>query len=484
MPTINKINIIPVILCGGGGKRLWPISTKSFPKIFNLGRNDLSFFQENILIAKDILKRSNEKKIFCITNINYKYIISNQLRKINCESIVDIICEPVAMNTSAAILSSTLYIKNKFPNSLLLFLSSDYLVDNSRKFIDTLFKAVNLSNKDNLVILGNTLKSPATKFGYIYYKNNDVIKFIEKPTQNKANEYYEKKNSYLWNMGIFIGHIDSFLKNFKKYTNEDYLLLKDFIKSYDTTYDVQFKSFDIPEKFYINLQNISFDYSVLEKMKNIKVVKFIGKWNDYGDLSTYISLIGKKIISILTNISKINLFHSKIDNINAYTDNDLKKYIFYGVSNLTVIDKKDQLVILKKNKIKEFYNSSFFKKLFKDSTNSTFNEHRPWGYYENLLIQNNCKVKLIQIYPNQKISLQKHKYRSEHWVVIDGTAHIFNGIRTFTLRKNNSYYVGCNEIHQILNKSKNKNLKIIEVQTGNHLSEEDIVRLEDPFNRK
>ena len=477
-------NIIPVILCGGEGKRLWPISTRAYPKVFNLSRNGLSFFQENILLAKDLLKKSKSKKIFCITNIKYKYIVSNQLKKIKCDSFVDIICEPIAMNTSAAILSSSLIIKDKFPNSNLIFLSSDYLIDNSEKFIVTLLKAVNLISKDNLVILGNTIKNPSTKFGYINYRYNKVIKFIEKPPQNQADIYFENKNKYLWNMGIFVGHIDCFLKFLNKFITKDYNFVSSFFNTNLVPYDEQFKSYDIPEEPYRNLQNISFDYSVLEKTENTKVVKFIGKWNDYGDFSTYISLIGNKIYSILTNIPKINLFHSNASNISTFTDNNLKKYVFYGINDLSIIDKKDQLVIFKKNKSKEFYNSTLFKSLFKLSNSSNFNDHRPWGYYENLLIHNDCKVKLIYIYPKQRISLQKHKYRSEHWVVIDGTAHIFDGKKTFTLRKNNSYFVGRNEIHQILNKSKNKNLKIIEVQTGSYLSEDDITRLNDPFGRK
>lgn len=477
-------NIIPVILCGGEGKRLWPISTKAYPKIFKKSRNELSFFQENILLVKDLLKKSKSKKIFCVTNIKYKYIVFNQLKKIKCDSIVDIICEPIAMNTSAAILSSSLIIKDKFPNSNIIFLSSDYLIDNSEKFIDTLLKAVNLSSDDNLVILGNTIKNPSTKFGYINYRYNKVIGFIEKPPQNQADIYYENKNKYLWNMGIFVGHINCFLKFLKKFITRDYNFVNSFFNNNLVPYDEKFKSYDIPEKAYRNLKNISFDYSVLEKTENTKVVKFIGKWNDYGDFSTYISLIGNKINSILTNIPKINLFQKTSESIYAFSDNKLKKYIFYGLSNLSIIDMKEFLVILKKNKEKEFFKSSVFKKLFKDSITNHSHEYRPWGYYENLLIKNNCKVKHIQIDPMQKISLQKHTYRSEHWVVIDGTAHIFDGKKTIRLEKNNSYFVPCNQIHQITNRSKNKILEIIEVQTGSYLSEDDITRLNDPFGRK
>jgi mannose-1-phosphate guanylyltransferase/mannose-6-phosphate isomerase len=479
---MNKIT--PIILSGGSGSRLWPISRQHNPKQF------LDFFGETTLFSKAIL-RTKSKEFFhspvAVCNNEHRFIVAEEFKKSKIEPL-SIILEPVARNTASAIAVACLEVveKNtKNPKSdksdLVLVMPSDHLIKNETKFIAQVNKAKELAMNDYLITFGIVANYPETGYGYIKSgelidKKNKIFaveKFVEKPKKELAKKFIESKN-YFWNSGIFLFSAKNYLQNLHQLSPD---VFNHCVRSYgNSVKDLDFIRLDQIE--FEKSTNISIDYAVMEKAKKVAVMPIdvgwsdIGSWQAIADLSEKNhennTLIGD-VISIESKNCYINAKHGLIGAI--------------GVENLIIVSLKDALLVANKN------NSQDVKRLFEELKNQKRSEvdfHtkvlRPWGSFETLDLGERFKVKRISVNPNCSLSLQMHQHRSEHWIVVKGTAHVYCVNKEFILHENESTYIPVGKKHRLENKGKTV-LEIIEIQTGNYLGEDDIIRFQDIYGR-
>mgnify|MGYP003682088017 CR=1 FL=1 len=466
------MKITPFILSGGSGKRLWPLSRSLFPKQFIKINNKNSYFQ-------DVLSRVNDKKIYnkanIICNIENRFLVKDQSNEIDIQ-LDKIILEPTGKNTAASAIVSAFYSKK---DELILLLPSDHVINNKKRFNDSIKKGIDDAENGNIVLFGIKPDSPETGYGYISIKNNIknksflIEKFIEKPDLQNAKKLY-KKNNIFWNSGIFLFKSTTILSESENYCpsimrNVKYAKKNQII---DHEYNL------LDSKEFNKIKPISIDYSIIQKSKLLKMCKLDIKWSDMGSWESYWKNHNKD--------KNNNFIVGK--NINENCENSLifsdKQFtVTSGLKDLIVASISDSLLVMKKSE------SNNLSKIIDKLDPKKYNEieistksFRPWGSYEILKESSNFKVKELTINPKSSISLQKHIKRSEHWIVVEGEVIATKGKREIKLKKNRSIDIKAGEIHRLKNNS-NKQCKIIEVQTGNYLGEDDIIRYEDTYNR-
>ncbi len=455
----------PVILSGGSGVRLWPISRK------NLAKQFVDVFQNDSSLFLDTIKRVSGSSFYdplIISNISQRFEILKLVKRFKLKT-DKIILETVQKNTAPACCFASYFSNDE---DILCIMPSDHYIENNKKFISTLENAIELASKNFLVTIGAKAKDPNSNYGYIIPKKEtsrknyfEVEKFIEKPSRNKAVELINKNG--MWNTGIIVVK-NSVLKGlFKKYNKSIYAKSTEACKSVKLE-----KEFHILNKKCLEkIKEISMDYAILEKNFTKIVVPYKGKWSDLG---TYDSLYEVK--KSYGNVISIN-------SENNFTYTDGKLLVVSGVNDQVIVNTKNAILVTKKESsnllrdIMKLLVKKGYQEAYDDSVVS-----RPWGLFENIKYEKGYKVKKLLVLPGEKISLQKHLKRSEHWVVISGIATITKGKKRFKLKNNESTFIKKGEIHRIENNTK-KNLVLIEVQTGDYLEEDDIYRFEDKYNR-
>jgi mannose-1-phosphate guanylyltransferase len=469
--------IIPVILSGGSGTRLWPLSRKLHPKQFFNLINDTTLFQDTILRLPEYIE---DPLIIC--NEDHRFLVAEQLKQINKKS-NGIILEPIGKNTAPAIaLAAINSIKNN-QDPILLILSADHLIEDLASFHKSIELATELADKNHLVTFGVTPVKPESGYGYIEIDSKtskkyfNIKSFTEKPNVQKAKQYIELGN-YFWNSGIFMFKASKYLSELEKYEPEIFFNCK---KSLGNEYlDNEFIRLD--NEIFSQCASKSIDYAVMERTKNAIVVPLNAGWSDIGSWG---SLWDAKIKDQNGNVCESGIesdtYIEDVNNSYIYSSDRLIAAI--GVSDLVIIDTKDALLITKKNqsqnigkvvkklKIKERSETEVHKKVY-----------RPWGSYDLIESKVGYQVKKIQVNPGSKLSLQKHQYRAEHWIIIKGVAIITCGKNSFKLNENQSTFIPKGELHRLENPG-NAVLEIIEIQTGDYLGEDDIIRLEDDYQR-
>ena len=466
------MKITPFILSGGSGKRLWPLSRSLFPKQFIKINNKNSYFQ-------DVLSRVNDKKIYnkanIICNIENRFLVKDQSNEIDIQ-LGKIILEPTGKNTAASAIVSAFYSKK---DELILLLPSDHVINNKKRFNESIKKGIDDAVNGNIVLFGIKPDSPETGYGYISIKNNIknksflIEKFIEKPDLQNAKKLY-KKNNIFWNSGIFLFKSSTILSESENYCPSIMRNVKYAKKN--QIIDHEYNLLDLKE--FNKIKPISIDYSIIQKSKLLKMCKLDVKWSDMGSWESYWKNHNKD--------KNNNFIVGK--NINENCENSLifsdKQFtVTSGLKDLIVASISDSLLVMKKSESNNL--SRIIDKLDPKKYNEieiSTKSFRPWGSYEILKESNNFKVKELTINPKSSISLQKHIKRSEHWVVVEGEVIATKGKREIKLKKNRSIDIKAGEIHRLKNNS-NKQCKIIEVQTGNYLGEDDIIRYEDTYNR-
>ena len=472
---INNKLITPLILAGGSGTRLWPISRKDKPKQF------LELFDSYSLLQLTTLRCENKifnEPIFVVGE-QHRFIVAEQLRRIGLTN-PHIILEPEPKNTTAAITIGALYSKNINLLEPLLVLPSDHYIENTKAFVSLMLNTSNSNIDNKLICFGIQPTAPEIKYGYILKKNlNDnnffikkIKNFVEKPSINKAKSLIKRKA--LWNSGMFLFNANTILNEVKLqsltiYENSKLSLDK-------AKLDMDFIRLD--SKSFKKINSISIDHAVFEKANNSYVVPTDIKWNDLG---TYNALwdIGKKD-------SNNNVIHGDviIDNVkNSYIYSDKNLVAVSNIENVNVVSTQDATLVTnikKSNEIKSLIN------ILDSNNRNELTEHvitnRPWGYFENISSNKSHKIKKLTVMPGKKLSLQSHSKRSEHWVVISGIATVTKNDKEFILNKDESTFIPVNVKHRLVNASKAP-LIIIEVQTGKYFGEDDIKRFEDIYGR-
>ena len=465
--------IVPIILSGGSGTRLWPLSRKLHPKQFIDLVNDTTLFQDTILrLPKD----AANPLIIC--NEEHRFLAAEQLRQINKES-NGIILEPIGRNTAPAIALAALKFINNGEDPLLLVLSADHLIQNIDAFHQSIKVAEKLAENNKLVTFGIVPDKAETGYGYIkanidntadYYK---IQSFTEKPNEEDAKKYLDS-GSYFWNSGMFMFKASIYLQELEKFEPE---ILASCKKSCQTEYK---------DKDFIRLNNDEFrqcpeqsiDYGVMEHTEGAMVVPLDANWSDIG---SWDALWNAKNKDKNGNVSEGDVILDEVKNTYAYSSNRLVSVI--GVSDLVIIDTQDALLVADKKYSQNIKN--IVNQLKQDNRSEADNHRkvfRPWGYYDSIDADDGFQVKRILVNPGAKLSLQKHEHRAEHWVVVKGVAKVTCGEKTFSLKENQSTYIPKGEVHRLENQE-GVDLEIIEIQTGDYLGEDDIIRLEDDYQR-
>jgi len=471
------MKIVPVILSGGSGTRLWPLSRQQYPKQFLPLLGNKSMFQETLLRLKGV---SNLADPVIVCNENHRFLVAEQLNQISINNAA-IILEPIGRNTAPAITAAAMKIINDIDtkNSIMLVLSADHQINDTDEFLKTINIAKIHAKKGRLVTFGIVPNSPNTGFGYINYFEGlssevyEVKKFVEKPDQKTA-ESYLKDGSYLWNSGMFMFNPNQLVMELSIHSVEIVNAVK---KSFDNaTQDLDF--IRLETQFFESSPSDSIDYALMEKSNNVVVIKLDAGWSDVGSWSSLYEISEKDKNG---NVFKGDIFAE--ETYNSYIDSGSHIIATIGVSNLVIVDTPDATLIASKDQ------SHKVQKIVKNLQLSDREEHannrkvfRPWGWYDSIESGFNFQVKRLHINPGAKLSLQMHNKRAEHWVVIDGVANVTNGEKTFTLTVGESTYIPIGAKHSLENKA-SQTLEIIEVQSGVYLGEDDIVRFEDIYGR-
>ena len=447
-----------IVLAGGSGTRLFPLSRSNYPKQFLPLLDKESLFQKTIRRA---LLFSNPDEIFIVTNDLHKYHVRNQLQELGV--ICNILTEPCGKNTLPAILYATKKIQHKSTIAPILVFPSDHLVVADEGYKSAVIQASRLS-KSYIVTFGICPTSPHTGYGYIKPGNKlddgyTVASFVEKPDLNTALTYIN--NGYLWNSGMFCFSADIFLEECRKYSPDVY------------------EAFQLSEgEAYVATPSISIDYGVMEETEKAAVVPLSSSWSDLGNFDALYSVYDKDNFGNASNCEYI----SPDGKNNLILSDRLISTI--GISDTAIIDTKDVLLVCSRNQSQHVGD---IVKLLKEKDDKRAEVHttihRPWGSYSILLKSDNYVIKRLFVLPHHRISLQYHNYRSEHWVVINGFAEVTKNTEKFILKKGESTFVPAKELHRLANPN-DKPLEVLEVQYGTILTEEDIVRYDDDYQRQ
>ena len=478
----SKIKICPVILCGGQGSRLWPLSRASFPKQFlNLIEGETLFQRAVRLCSKldfNLYKASN---LSVVTNEEYRFLVTNQISELSLDLKAKVFLEPEGRNTSAALTLAALDILANDPDAIMIVTPSDHYIENENEFILKVSEAIHEANNESLVIFGALPTEPKIGYGYISYSGSenlkDVISFTEKPTEDLAKSFLNT-GSYLWNCGILIVKAAVWLKNIHLCNQEIYNLTN--VSYSNSIVDGDFIRPSIED--YKLIPNISIDYAVLEpaliKKIKLKMIQLDAGWSDLGDWESISNLFPKDEFK---NSSYGDVIHLNSDNNFIYSNSRLVAAV--GVKNLFVIETSDALLIADKSMSQSI--KTLVSRLADSDRKEVLiprKEYRPWGWFDTIESGAMFKVKRICVKPKSSLSLQKHSHRSEHWIVIKGEAKVICGDNSFILKSNESTFIPRGTIHQLIN-NKNSDLELIEVQAGDYLGEDDIIRIKDEYGR-
>ena len=469
-------SVIPVILSGGVGSRLWPISREQNPKPFIRLSNGKSLLQSAYLRATQL---AGSNSVITVTNSSFLYRTQEEFGEIKgTDSFVTYILEPFGRNTAPAIAAAALQALNDHgPDAVLLVLAADHLISKTDEFENAVKKAVELAHADKLVTFGIEPHTPETGYGYIEAEGSKVIRFVEKPSRELAQSYLES-GKFLWNSGIFCFKGSTLLNEMSMYCPEILSGVQECINNAKFTKSESCDQILINSDDFTNIPDISIDYAVMEKSKHVAVVQCNIGWSDLG---SWLSLTEHQNTD--SNGNQIKGDVALHNTYNCIIQSPDRLIATLGIENLIIIDTPDALLVANKasaQDVKHIYSQ------LKEKSHSSYKlhrtVHRPWGSYSVLEEGDGFKLKRIEVKPGASLSLQMHKHRSEHWVVVSGEAKVINGSREIDIQTNESTYIEAGHQHRLTNPG-TETCVLIEVQTGSYLGEDDIVRLDDVYGR-
>ena len=483
------MKIFPVILSGGSGKRLWPLSREQYPKQYQslVGKN--SMLQETIL-RLDGIKDLSDPIIVC--NSEHRFIVAEQLKQINILQST-ILLEPIARNTAPAIAAAAFNVIQEEENvdAILLVLSADHVIKDISAFHNAINIAKIQAESGKLVTFGIVPTNSNTSYGYIQAETNNesgsvmnVKSFKEKPNIKLADKYFNENEkligqnlpvNWYWNSGMFMFQANTLIEEFSYHANTLIAPTRDSVLN--ARRDLDF--IRLEENAFASCPNISIDYALMEESNNVLIIPLDAKWSDAGSWFALFE-IGDKDKN--NNVIKGDVIAQ--ETTNSYISSPSRIVATIGIDNLIIVDTKDAIFIANKDKASEV--KSIVETLStegREEAHSNRKVYRPWGCFDSIEVGNNFQVKRLHVNPGNKLSMQKHYKRAEHWVVVSGLATVTISDKEFLLKEGESTHIDVGEIHSLENRTK-KMLEVIEVQNGKYLGEDDIVRFEDNYGRK
>ncbi len=467
--------IVPVVLCGGSGTRLWPKSRKWFPKQFMPLISDRTMLQDTVLRLDEL---NIETPPIFLTNKDHRFLVVSQISEIS-KDIGEIIIEPEPRSTAPAIAVAAFEAQSNYKVPTLLVLPADHYLDKIERFKKVIELGVRQAKKGRLITFGIVPNTPETGYGYI--RKGDMVSdgvyyvdaFVEKPDIDTAKKYLES-GDYYWNSGMFLFRADSYLSELREFAPDIYEKAKEAWEKGKK----RDKFLTLDEESFCECREDSIDYAVMERTKNAVVVPLNSPWSDVG---SWFSLwdIGEKDDD--GNVFKGSVV--SVDTKGCYVDAQDILVGTVGLEDEVVVVTKDAILVSKKHRVQEV--KKIVAKLKEQNREEAYHHrkvYRPWGSYETLEMGQRYQVKRIVVNPGAILSLQKHFHRSEHWVVVQGTGKVTRDDEEILLSENQYVYLPLGCVHRIENPGKIP-LIFIEVQVGSYLGEDDIVRLQDVYGR-
>lgn len=470
------MKFIPTILCGGAGSRLWPVSREMHPKPFIRLADGQSLLQKSYLRAAELPAVS---EIYTVTNHGLFFKVQDEYQELGPTDCTNtFLLEPIGRNTAPAIAAATLRIAQVHgDDAILLVLTADHLVSDTTAFAKAVAEATRLARSGKIVTFGIQPDSPETSYGYIEFEGNRVIRFVEKPSLDKARAYLES-GRHLWNSGMFCFSAGTMLREMRRHCPDILAGVSSCLEKSRNVNGKGYSQVELDLERFEKVSDLSVDYAVMEKSGEVAVVPCsigwsdVGSWNSLGDLVNP-DASGNRVEgdALLQDVS------------NCYIRSEGRMVGALGVDNLMVIDTPDALLIADRRRAQDVKNLyTALKTQGHESHKLHRTVHRPWGTYTVLEEGKGFKIKRIVVKPGGQLSLQMHHHRSEHWVVVSGTAKVVNGEKELLVNTNESTYIPAGHKHRLENPGA-LDLVLIEVQSGDYLGEDDIVRFDDKYGR-
>ncbi|GHA07504.1 mannose-1-phosphate guanylyltransferase/mannose-6-phosphate isomerase [Arenicella chitinivorans] len=468
---------VPVILSGGVGSRLWPLSRGMYPKqLLPITDPDLSPLQQTVLRTR---AAGDFSAPIVVCNEEHRFIVGEQLAQVGASD-ASVMLEPEGRNTAAAIAVAALHAASIDPESVLLVMPADHVILNEDRFLKAVDLAMSSAASGKLTTFGVVPTSPETGYGYIkrgvklYDEVHQIESFKEKPDRGTAEQYLAS-GGYYWNGGIFALRADCYLDELQRYAPEVF-------EACSAAYSKMQHDLDFirigTEEFMMS-PSISIDYAVMENTDNAAVVALDAGWSDVGSWSALWEVSNKDENG---NACTGDVIVHNTRNTHIYSESKLVSAV--GVEDLVIVETDDAILVTTKAECQEVKQ---IVKVLEHENRSHVKHHRkvyrPWGWYDSVDAGDRFQVKRIQVKPLAKLSVQMHNHRAEHWVVVRGVAEVLNGDKTMLLKENESTYIPVGVVHALRNPSEVDVLEIIEVQSGSYLGEDDIVRFEDQYGR-
>jgi len=470
--------ITPVLLCGGSGTRLWPLSRKSYPKQFAVLSGETTLFQQ----SASRLSGEGYANPVVVTASDFRFIVTEQLAEMGIDPAA-ILIEPDARNTAPAVLAAALHVAAQDPEGLVLVAPSDHVVGDAADFRQIVSQGAAAANAGQIVTFGVTPDRPETGYGYLelsapaqHGETVPLKQFVEKPDLPRAQEMLAA-GDFLWNAGIFLFKAQVMIEAFRAHAPS---ILPPVEAAYQKA-QVDLGFLRLAPEAWSQAEDISVDFAVMEKANNLSVVKFSGSWSDLGGWDAVWrdgqrNDAGTVMSGAATSIDcKNSLLRS---------ENDAVEVVGLGLEDTIVVATPDAVLVADKGRAQDVKRvvSALKNKGARQAT--TFpKDHRPWGWFESLALGNEFQVKRIHVHPGAALSLQAHRHRAEHWIVVEGKAKVTIDDDVRTIGKNQSVYVPLGAVHRMENPG-TVPLVLIEVQTGDYLGEDDIIRFEDIYGRE
>ncbi len=467
-------NIIPVILSGGSGTRLWPLSRQAYPKQFINLIGEQSLFQQTC----ERVSAEQFAAPLILANNDHRFIVAEQMRQIG-RNPAAIVLEPVARNTAPAALIAALMAARQADDALVLLLPSDQQIVDREGFLHSVQAGEEVARRGRFVTFGVRPTEPHTGYGYIEVKTveGDVLpvrRFVEKPTRETAGQYL-KAGNYFWNAGIFLFSARAMIEAFERHMPSLIAPCRQALEKART--DLDFLRLD--EAAYARCEDISIDYAIMEKADNISCVPLHSEWSDLG---SWPAVAANHQADTNGNASRGEALFANSEGCFVHSADDAL-VVVNGLSDVIVVATRDVVLVTSKSDAQNVGDiAKALKAQYHPSATHHVRVYRPWGWFEGLITGDRHQVKRLMVKPGEKLSLQSHRHRAEHWVVVQGTVQVVVGEEARLMSVNESVYIPIGAKHRLENPGEKPAL-LIEVQTGEYLGEDDIIRYQDIYNR-